>query len=94
MIHDLIKLSGFEPGKDIEIVTIGIRPGDRLYEELLTPEEGTVASKHEKITIVKQNRIGSDSLNAMLSSLEELCQREELTPAEVIKTVASATKRA
>lgn len=53
LARDLIKLSGLTPGKDIDIVYSGIRPGEKLFEELLTAEEGTEASKHEKIFIAK-----------------------------------------
>ena len=56
----LIRLSGFEPGRDIHIVFTGIRPGEKLYEELLTAEEGTEASRFRKIFIAKNNGIPNE----------------------------------
>jgi len=47
--EELIRLSGLEPDKDIPIVISGRRPGEKLLEELLTAEEGTIATIHEKI---------------------------------------------
>ena len=47
--EELIRLSGLEPDKDIPIVISGRRPGEKLFEELLTAEEGTIATIHEKI---------------------------------------------
>ena len=60
LASDLIRLSGFEPGRDIHIVFTGIRPGEKLYEELLTAEEGTEASRFRKIFIAKNNGIPND----------------------------------
>lgn len=51
--YDLIRLSGKEPGEDIEIVYIGLRPGEKLYEELITEGEGIVKTTHEKILVLK-----------------------------------------
>ncbi|HWR09191.1 nucleoside-diphosphate sugar epimerase/dehydratase [Sporomusa sp.] len=51
MASDLIELSGLEPGIDIEIKFTGLRPGEKLFEELLTAEEGTTSTKHEKIYV-------------------------------------------
>jgi FlaA1/EpsC-like NDP-sugar epimerase len=47
----MIQLSGLELGKDIEIKITGLRPGEKLYEELLTDQEKTIATHHEKIMI-------------------------------------------
>jgi FlaA1/EpsC-like NDP-sugar epimerase len=47
--EEVIKLSGLEPDKDIPIVISGKRPGEKLFEELLTAEEGTLATVHEKV---------------------------------------------
>jgi FlaA1/EpsC-like NDP-sugar epimerase len=55
LAKDVIRLSGFEVGKDIEIVFSGVRPGEKLFEELLTAEEGTSASKHSKIFVAKES---------------------------------------
>lgn len=51
LARDLISLSGFEPDKDIEIKITGLRPGEKLYEELLMNEEGLENTTHEKIFI-------------------------------------------
>jgi len=55
LAEDLIRLSGLEPGKDVEIVFSGIRPGEKLFEELLTAEEGTDASRFKKIFFARNN---------------------------------------
>ena len=55
MARDLIRLSGKEPDKDIEIIFTGLRPGEKLYEELISEGEGIVATRHEKIMVLKPN---------------------------------------
>jgi len=53
MARDLIQLSGKEPDRDIEIVFTGLRPGEKLYEELITRGEGIVQTSHKKIMVLK-----------------------------------------
>jgi FlaA1/EpsC-like NDP-sugar epimerase/EAL domain-containing protein (putative c-di-GMP-specific phosphodiesterase class I) len=53
LAKDLIRLSGYEVGKDIDIVFTGLRPGEKLYEELLIPGEEYESTKHAKILVVK-----------------------------------------
>nr|WP_238442387.1 nucleoside-diphosphate sugar epimerase/dehydratase [Desulfofalx alkaliphila] len=57
LAKSIIKLSGFEPGKDIDIVITGMRPGEKLYEELLTAEEGVNATTHKRIYVAKPNNL-------------------------------------
>lgn len=52
MARDVIRLSGKEPDKDIEVVYTGLRPGEKLYEELITQGEGIVKTEHEKIHVI------------------------------------------
>jgi FlaA1/EpsC-like NDP-sugar epimerase len=51
--EELIRIHGMEPYKDINIQFTGLRPGEKLFEEILTAEEGTEASRHEKIFIAR-----------------------------------------
>lgn len=53
MARELIKLSGFRPDADIKIEYIGLRPGEKLYEELITAEEGICPTPHKKIMVLK-----------------------------------------
>jgi FlaA1/EpsC-like NDP-sugar epimerase len=55
MARDLIRLSGKEPDRDIKIEYTGLRPGEKLYEELITHGEGIVPTEHEKIMVLKTN---------------------------------------
>jgi FlaA1/EpsC-like NDP-sugar epimerase len=71
LANDLIRLSGFEPGRDIEIKFSGLRPGEKLYEELITQGEGIVKTPHEKILVLRGNSIQQDDF---LSKISELCQ--------------------
>ncbi len=53
LAREMIRLAGFEPDVDIPIVFTGLRPGEKLFEELLTAEEGTDVTKHEKIYVAR-----------------------------------------
>jgi FlaA1/EpsC-like NDP-sugar epimerase len=68
----LIDFSGLKPGKDIEIVSIGLRPGEKLHEELYWQGEGIVPTENKKITMLKPNGLYPDRLNGQLKELEEL----------------------
>jgi len=55
MARDLIRLSGFEPDKEIEIKEIGLRPGEKLFEELITEGEGIQETEHEDIMVLRSD---------------------------------------
>ena len=55
MARDLIRLHGYEPEADIPIQFVGLRPGEKLYEELITEGEGIVNTSHKKIMVLKGN---------------------------------------
>lgn len=69
LARDLIQLSGLVPEKDIKIEFTGMRPGEKLYEELLTAEEGTESSKYKKIMVSRKSKVGIDNLEEMLDRL-------------------------
>ena len=69
LARDLIKLCGREPDEDIAIEFSGMRPGEKLFEELLTAEEGTDASRHEKIFVARNRGIDAEALDSLLEKL-------------------------
>ena len=69
LAENLIKLSGFTPYEDIQIKFTGLRPGEKLYEELLMDEEGLQKTKNNRIYIGHPIQICEDEF---LSNLEEL----------------------
>ena len=71
LAHDLIKLSGMTPGEDIEIVYTGIRPGEKMYEELLTDEENTTTTHYTKIFSAKTSGFPKENFEDMLDKLFE-----------------------
>ncbi|WP_066890606.1 polysaccharide biosynthesis protein [Clostridium nigeriense] len=73
---DLIRLSGFEPEKDIKIKFTGLRPGEKLYEELLMSEEGLGNTTHNKIYIGKPTFESMDKLQVKLNMLKELLKED------------------
>ena len=75
---DLIRLSGLEPGKDIKIVFTGLRPGEKLYEELLMSEEGLQDTVHEKIHVGKPTFESMDTLEEKLEQLRILLQMNDI----------------
>ena len=75
LAKDLIHLSGYEVSKDIEIVFTGLRPGEKLYEELLVEGEEYQATEHEKVLVVKN---GSSIVPANLDvTINILCKAAE-----------------
>lgn len=72
MARELIKLTGRDPGRDIEIRYTGLRAGEKLYEELITAGEGIVHTPHEKIMVLKgDNHFSCTDLNQHLNTLSQ-----------------------
>lgn len=79
LAKELIKLSGLEPDKDIPIVFSEPRPGEKFFEEILTAEEGTVATQNQQIFMAKVKFDGSvkNNLESNLKKLEQIVNGEE-----------------
>ncbi len=72
LANDLICLSGYQVGKDINISFTGLRPGEKLYEELFLPGEEYQPTEHEKLFVVKNaSKIVSDKLNQVVADLSQ-----------------------
>jgi FlaA1/EpsC-like NDP-sugar epimerase len=82
MARDLIRLSGFEPEEDIKIEYIGLRPGEKLYEELIIEGEGIVPTTHDKIMVLKGAECNLQLLNG---SIDELTKIAEIQDSDKIK---------
>jgi FlaA1/EpsC-like NDP-sugar epimerase len=93
MARDLIRFSGFEPDKDIEIVFTGIRPGEKLYEELLTAEEGTIASRYEKLFIARKRVVKKEDLIALLDELEVRSSNNNIKNEELIQLIMATAEK-
>ncbi|EOU1127318.1 nucleoside-diphosphate sugar epimerase/dehydratase [Clostridium perfringens] len=83
LAKDLIKLSGFEPEIDIKIEITGLRPGEKLYEELLMDEEGLRKTSHEKIFIAKPGEYDFEMLKLGVNALKKIA---DLGDVETLKT--------
>ncbi|GAB6153152.1 nucleoside-diphosphate sugar epimerase/dehydratase [Desulfosporosinus burensis] len=83
LAKDLIRLSGFEPDVDMKIQFSGIRPGEKLFEELLTAEEGVTSTKHSRIFVAKPNHINVKLLEELTHKVRE--RGSYLTRDEVIE---------
>lgn len=71
--EELIRLHGLEPYRDIDIQFTGLRPGEKLFEEILTAEEGTDASCHEKIFVARNiGKYGVDDLEGILAEFSDV----------------------
>lgn len=73
LAKDLIRLSGFEPEKDIEIQFTGLRPGEKLYEEVLMSEEGMRFTAHNKIFAAQPAKYDLDNLKEKFEELKFIC---------------------
>lgn len=71
LANDLIRFSGLSPGVDIDIEFVGLRPGEKLYEELLTEEEGLTKTVYEKIFVGQPQPIDRQSLQNSMDRLKQ-----------------------
>ncbi|MBN2538532.1 MAG: polysaccharide biosynthesis protein [Deltaproteobacteria bacterium] len=79
LAKDLICLSGREPEKDVPIQFTGLRPGEKLYEELITEGEGIVVTNHEKVLVLRGNSFDRDALNADIDALLSVADTRDAT---------------
>ncbi|MFH1968245.1 MAG: nucleoside-diphosphate sugar epimerase/dehydratase [bacterium] len=88
LAKEMIKSSGLEPDKDIAIVFTGKRPGEKLFEEILTAEEGTVATKNQKIFMAKLSDINPSDLEKKLDEIKlAVNSKEQAILKELLKSV-------
>ncbi len=94
LARKLIKLSGFEPDEDIKIEFTGLRPGEKLYEELLMAEEGLMATRNDKIFIAHPVSTDLAVLKRELEILKEITQSSSEDISEYIKSIVPTYNKA
>ncbi len=77
LARNLILLSGLRPDDDIKIQFTGMRPGEKLYEELSTMLEDTVPTGHEKVRVFMGNGMPEGDIQSWLRSLREICEARD-----------------
>ncbi|MBS3965718.1 MAG: polysaccharide biosynthesis protein [Truepera sp.] len=77
LARDLIRLSGLEPEVDIPIEFSGMRPGEKLYEELMTEDELQNKTDHDKIFVAKPSRFQADRLDTVIAQLADAALRSD-----------------
>lgn len=80
LARKMIRMTGKEPGRDIQIVFTGLRPGEKLYEELLNNAENTMPTYHEKIMIAKVRSSDFTEVNEQINQLINTAKGHYLTP--------------
>jgi FlaA1/EpsC-like NDP-sugar epimerase len=97
LAENMIRLSGFEPGRDIEIKFVGLRPGEKLYEELLVDGEDVESTDHPRVRVVRtaDSGIGAGWMDSVVRAAEArdtvrlialLCAAvPEFTPSELVR---------
>lgn len=78
LAENLIKLAGLEPNVDINIKVVGLRPGEKLYEELLLSDESLKKTKHEKIYIEEPSNITMEDISEKLKLLSGVIKDERI----------------
>lgn len=89
----MIKLSGYEPNVDIEIVYTGLRPGEKLYEELLSDNTKTMPTHHTKIMISKDPTMAYVDINRLSEQIFEAAQQaDKVAVVKLLKTIVREFK--
>lgn len=90
LAKNMIRLSGLTLGRDIEIKYTGLRPGEKLYEELLANTENTVHTHHEKIMIADVRQVDAEQLSYMINVLKESLKRDDSE--EIVRLMKKVVK--
>lgn len=81
MAKDLIRLHGLEPGKDIQIEVTGLRPGEKLFEELLNAEEGVSKTGHKEIyKAICSRKLSKKELDGKIGKMFDLIHEGDIVP--------------
>ncbi|MDM8535107.1 polysaccharide biosynthesis protein, partial [Clostridiaceae bacterium HSG29] len=86
LAKDLIKLSGLEPYKDIDIKVVGLRPGEKLYEELLLNKKDDLKTSNKKIFIEKTSDYNKNEFESKLNKLK-LMNEKNISDIDIYKTL-------
>ena len=90
LAHNLVRLSGLDPQKDIQIELTGLRPGERLSEELVTEAEGLYPTEHEKVWMAHKPHLDGNQFQQDLETLRGLVTRRDQEAAvEQLKFMAA-----
>ena len=87
LANNMIRLSGLTPGKDIQIEFTGLRPGEKLYEELLINEDNLKKTEKDRIFVAQQVNVDSEALNENLDELIRMAFRESEDIRPVIQRI-------
>ena len=82
LAEDMIRLAGLVPGRDIKLKYIGLRPGEKMFEELSMSAESVDTTSHEKIFVLRDNDLDPAGLNKLLQKLEQAIKDEDSDAAE------------
>ncbi len=94
LAEQMIRLSGKVPGRDIKIVYTGLRPGEKLHEELFHERERLMPTGHEQIRLARYRQVGWDMLNTKFKELHRACEDYETTElGEVLNWFVPERKR-
>ena len=93
MARNLIRLSGFEPDVDIKVEYTGLRPGEKLYEELLMKEEGMQDTANKLIHIGKPIEMDDEKFKEQLIQLEKACKEETDHMKDIVASIVPTYKR-
>ena len=89
----MIKLSGFEPNSDIKIVFTGLRPGEKLYEELLSDDAKTMPTHNEKIMISKDPTMAYEEIEVFFKRIiRSALRREKVEVVQILKEIVPEFK--
>ena len=87
LAENLVRLSGYKPNEDIMIEFTGLRPGEKLYEELLMDEEGLAGTENKMIHIGKPIEFDEDKFLQQLEELKETCMQEPVEIRKLVKKI-------
>ena len=93
MARNMIRLSGYEPDVDIKVEYTGLRPGEKLYEELLMREEGMQDTANKLIHIGKPIEMDDERFLSQLERLEQACKEETDHMKDIVAEIVPTYKR-